>query len=326
MFTTDIALRVDPSYEKISKRFLDNPKEFELSFAKAWFKLTHRDMGPSTRYLGSDVPKQELIWQDPIPAVNHTLITAKDIDKLKQKILNSGLTRSELIRTAWASAASFRGTDMRGGANGARVRLAPAKAWPVNNPKELAMVLAHLEDIQQDFNGTQANATSAKKVSLADVIVLGGTAAVEQAAKAAGLTVNVPFVPGRMDATEAQTDVNAYAVLEPQADAFRNYYAEGNWLSPTEALVDKANMLTLSVPEMTVLVGGMRVLGANAEASNAGVLTTKVGVLSNDFFVNLLDMSTQWQKSSRTEGLYEGSDRTTGALKWTATVMAYTEY
>jgi len=319
MFTTDIALKVDPSYEKISKRFLANPKEFELSFAKAWFKLTHRDMGPSTRYLGSDVPKQALIWQDPIPAVNHNLINAKDIDSLKQKILKSGLTRSELIRTAWASAASFRGTDMRGGANGARVRLAPAKAWPVNNPKELAKVMAHLEAIQQSFNGTQSKGATAKQVSLADLIVLGGTAAVEEAAKAAGLNVNVPFVPGRMDATEEQTDVKGYAVLEPKADAFRNYYAEGNWLSPTEALVDKANLLTLSVPEKTVLVGGMRVLGANAEASSAGVLTTKVGVLSNDFFINLLDMSTQWQKSTRTEGLYEGSDRHSGAIKWTAT-------
>ncbi len=316
MFTTDIALRTDPAYEKIAKRFLENPKEFELAFAKAWFKLTHRDMGPSTRYLGSEAPKEELIWQDPIPAVNHKLIDVKDTESLKLKILKSGLTVPELVRTAWASAASFRGTDMRGGANGARIRLAPAKDWPVNNPAELAKTLKHFEDIQAEFNQVQANG---KKVSLADLIVLGGVAAVEQAAKVAGTPVKVPFTPGRMDASQEQTDVNAFAVLEPKADAFRNYYGEGNPMSPTEMLVDKANMLTLSVPEMTVLVGGMRVLAANAGESNQGVFTSKPGTLSNDFFINLLDMSTKWQKSSASDKVYEGIDRKTGERKWTAT-------
>ncbi len=319
MLTTDLALKTDPSYEKIAKRFLENPKEFELAFAKAWFKLTHRDLGPRTRYLGSEVPKEELIWQDPIPAVNHKLINAKDTESLKQKILKSGLTVPELVRTAWASAATFRGTDMRGGANGARVRLAPAKDWPVNNPDELAKVLARLEDIQKDFNEPQSKGINVKKVSLADLIVLGGTAAVEQATKTAGYAVKVPFIPGRMDASQEQTDLSAYAVLEPKADAFRNYYGEGNLLSPTEMLVDRANMLTLSVPEMSVLVGGMRVLGANAADSKLGVLTSKPGILSNDFFINLLDMSTKWQKASKSEGVYEGIDRKTGETKWTAT-------
>jgi len=316
MLTTDLALKTDPNYEKIAKRFLENPKEFELAFAKAWFKLTHRDMGPRTRYLGTEVPEEELIWQDPIPVVNHKLIDAKDTESLKNKILKSGLTVPELVRTAWASAASFRGTDLRGGANGARLRLAPQKDWPVNNPAELAKVLTQLEGIQNDFNRAQSKG---KKVSLADLIVLGGVAAVEQAAKTAGYPVKVPFTPGRMDASQEQTDVNSFAVLEPKADAFRNYYAEGNLLSPTEMLVDRANMLTLTVPEMTVLVGGMRVLGANSGESKLGVFTGKPGTLSNDFFLNLLDMSTKWQKSSHSEGVYEGIDRKTGELKWTAT-------
>jgi len=316
MFTTDLALKVDPSYEKIAKRFLENPKEFELAFAKAWFKLTHRDMGPRTRYLGTEVPAEVLIWQDPIPAVDHKLIEAKDIESLKAKVLKSGFTSSELVRAAWASAASFRGTDMRGGANGARVRLAPEKDWPVNTPDELAKTLSRLEAIQQDFNQAQ---TKGKKVSLADLIVLAGDAAIEQAAILAGYPVKVPFIPGRMDASQAQTDVSSFAVLEPKADAFRNYYGEGNGLSPTEMLVDRANMLTLTVPEMTVLVGGMRVLNANVGQTNQGVFTHKPGTLSNDFFVNLLDMSTKWEKSSTSEGLYQGLDRKTGEIKWTAT-------
>ena len=313
MLTTDLALKADPSYEKIARRFLDNPKEFELAFAKAWFKLTHRDMGPKSRYLGSEVPKEDLIWQDPIPAVNHKLIDARDTENLKAKILTSGLTVPELVRTAWASASSFRGTDLRGGANGARLRFTPQKDWPVNNPNELAKVLPVLEGIQSDFNRAKG-----KRVSLADLIVLGGVAAVEQAAKTAGYPVKVPFTPGRMDASPEQTDASSFAVLEPKADAFRNYYGEGNTLPPTEMLVDRANMLTLSVPEMTVLVGGMRVLGANTGESKQGVLTDKPGTLSNDFFINLLDMSTKWQKSPASEGVYEGVDRKTGVNKWTA--------
>ncbi len=313
MFTTDLALKMDPEYQKISKRFLDNPKEFELAFAKAWFKLTHRDLGPRTRYIGSELPKEDLIWQDPIPAVNHKLVDAGDIASLKSKILQSGVTVPELVRTAWASAAFYRGTDMRGGANGARIRLAPAKDWPVNNPEELAKVLKTLSNIQSDFNKT------GKKISMADLIVLGGVAAVEQAAKAGGQQVKVPFTPGRMDATQEQTDVNSFAVLEPKADAFRNFYGEGNYFSPTESLVDRANMLTLTVPEMTVLVGGMRAMGANANQTKHGVLTNRPGTLSNDFFVNLLDMSTKWQKSAAAEGIYEGVDYKTGAKKWTAT-------
>jgi len=313
MFTTDLALKVDPSYQKIAKRFLENPKEFELAFAKAWFKLTHRDMGPRTRYLGKEVPKEELIWQDPIPVVNHKLIGGTEIASLKNKVLNSGLTVSELVRTAWASAASFRGTDYRGGANGARIRLAPEKNWPVNNPDELAKVLTTLEDIQKDFN------KSGEKVSLADLIVLGGAAAVEKAAKSAGYSVKVPFTPGRTDASQEQTDENSFAVLEPKADAFRNYYGDGNYMSPTEMLVDRANMLTLTVPEMTVLVGGMRTMNANAGQSKNGVLTSNPGTLRNDFFVNLLDMSTKWQKSDKSEEIYEGVDRATGEIKWTAT-------
>ncbi len=315
MFTTDIALKEDPEYRKVSKRFLDNPAEFELAFAKAWFKLTHRDMGPQARYIGKEAPKEVLIWQDPVPAVNHSLIGASQIASLKNKILNSGLTVSELVRTAWASAGSYRRTDYRGGANGARVRLVPQKDWAVNNPQELTQVLSKLEKIQKDFNKTL---TGGMKVSLADTIVLGGVAAVEKAAKEAGYNVKVPFKAGRTDASQEQTDASSFAVLEPKADAFRNYYGEGNYLSPTEMLVDRANMLTLTVPEMTVLVGGLRTLNANANESKHGILTNRPGTLSNDFFVNLLDMSTQWKKSA-TEGVYEGVDRKTGTVKWTAT-------
>lgn len=312
MFTTDIALRVDPEYQKISKRFLENPKEFELAFAKAWFKLTHRDMGPRVRYVGKDAPKESLIWQDPIPVVNHRLIDASDISELKSQILKSGFTTSELVRTAWSAAASFRGTDLRGGANGARLRLSPQKDWVANNPSEVAKVINALEKIQKDFN------SSGKKVSLADLIVLGGVAAIEKAAKEAGNLIKVPFTPGRMDANQAQTDVNSFAVLEPKADGFRNFYSEGNYLSPSESLVDRANLLTLTVPEMTVLIGGLRVLNANTAQSKHGVFTNKPGTLNNAFFVNLLDMSTKWQKST-TEGVYEGLDRKTGQVKWTAT-------
>ena len=316
MFTTDLSLKEDPAYREISLRFKENPEEFELAFAKAWFKLTHRDMGPKARYIGSAVPAEELLWQDPVPAVDHELIDAADIAELKSTILASGLTVPELVRTAWASAASFRGTDMRGGANGARIRLAPQKDWEVNDPRELAKVLERLQGIQQDFNGAQAGG---KRVSLADLIVLGGVAAIEQAAMNAGHSVQVPFTPGRTDASQEQTDVASFAVLEPTADGFRNYFGEGNYRSPAELLVDRANLLTLTVPEMTVLVGGMRALDANAGQADHGVFTDRPGALSNDFFVNLLDMSTQWSKSSASEGVYEGRDRGTGELKWTAT-------
>ena len=316
MLTTDLSLKFDPSYRKISQRFLDNPEEFELAFAKAWFKLTHRDMGPLARYVGTEIPNEVLIWQDPVPAVDHELIGAADIAKLKSEILDSGLTTPELVRTAWASASSFRGTDMRGGANGARIRLAPQKGWEVNNPDELAKVLQRLEGIQKDFNRAQSGG---KQVSLADLIVLGGAAAIEQAAKNAGHEVQVPFTPGRTDASQEQTDVNSFAVLEPTADGFRNYFGSGNPRSPAEMLVDRADLLTLTVPEMTVLVGGMRALDANAAGSEYGVFTDRPGTLSNDFFVNLLDMSTQWAKSSKSEGVYEGRDRGTGKLKWSAT-------
>ena len=309
MFTTDLALKFDPSYQLIAKRFLDNPGEFEIAFAKAWFKLTHRDMGPRARYLGSEVPAEALIWQDPIPAPGHKLIGTAEIRGLKKKILASGITGAELIRAAWASAASFRGTDKRGGANGARIRLAPEKDWAVNNPEELAKVVERLTVIQKDFNAGRRDGVS---VSLADLVVLGGTAAVEQAAKAAGSNVEVPFMPGRMDASQDQTDVQSFAVLEPKADGFRNYYQEGNYLPPLQMLVERANFLTLTVPEMTALVGGLRVLDANAGHSKNGVLT-------NDFFVNLLDMGTKWQKSGTSEGLYEGVDRAGGQLKWSAT-------
>jgi len=316
MFTTDLALKFDPSYRKIAKRFQENPEEYRLAFAKAWFKLTHRDLGPRARYLGTEVPAEVLAWQDPVPAVDHPLIDANDAAALQAKILASGLTGPELIRTAWASAASFRGTDMRGGPNGARIRLAPQKDWAVNDPAELARVLQRLEAVQQDFN---RSLSGGKKVSLADVIVLGGNAAIEQAAKKAGFTVQVPFTPGRTDATQVQTDVESFKVLEPAADGFRNYYSGNAGVSPAVALVDRANKLTLTVPEMTVLVGGMRALDANAGQSKHGVFTSRPGTLSNDYFVNLLDMSTQWSKSSTADGLYEGRDRKTGALKWSAT-------
>ncbi len=316
MFTTDLSLKFDPSYREISERFLANPKEFELAFAKAWFKLTHRDLGPRARYLGDEVPAEVLIWQDPVPAADYDLVDAGDIAQLKATILGSGLTVPELVRTAWASASTFRGTDMRGGANGARVSLAPQKDWAVNNPQELAKVLKRLEIIQKDFNSAQKGG---KQVSLADLIVLGGDAAIEQAAMKAGVEVQVPFMPGRTDATQEQTDVVSFAVLEPTADGFRNYFGEGNYRSPAELLVDKANLLTLTVPEMTVLIGGMRALDANAGGSKNGVFTDQAGTLSNDFFVNLLDMSTKWTKSPTTDGIYEGRDRKTGDLKWAAT-------
>ncbi|MBK1720966.1 catalase/peroxidase HPI [Thiocystis violacea] len=316
MFTTDLALKFDPSYREISKRFLENPEEFELAFAKAWFKLTHRDMGPRARYLGSEVPDEMLIWQDPIPQVDYQLVDATDIAGLKQKILDSGLSPAELVRNAWASAATYRDSDMRGGANGARIRLAPQKDWPVNDPPELARVLQTLEGIQKDFNGS---ATGGKQVSLADLIVLGGAVAIEQAAQAGGYQVEVPFKPGRADATQEQTDVASFAVLEPTADGFRNYFESGNRQSPAEMLVDRADLLGLTVPEMTALVGGMRALGANAGGATHGLLTDRPGTLSNDFFVNLLTMSTQWSKSADAEGIYEGRDRASGELKWTAT-------
>ncbi|MBX3185670.1 MAG: catalase/peroxidase HPI [Labilithrix sp.] len=314
MLTTDLALKVDPSYAKISKRFLDNPKEFQTAFAKAWFKLTHRDMGPRARYVGAEVPQEPLIWQDPIPAASYKPIGAGEVKDLKAKILASGLTRGELIRTAWAAAASFRGTDKRGGANGGRIRLAPQKDWAVNNPAEISKVVAKLEGIQTDFN----KRGDGIKVSVADLIVLGGSAAVEAAAKAGGFDVTVPFTAGRTDASAEQTDAASFAALEPKADGFRNYYGAGNYLAPLPALVERANLLTLTVPEMTALVGGLRALEANAGQSKNGVLTTRPGTLGNDFFVNLLDMSTKWQKS-HAEGLYEGVDRATGKVKWTAT-------
>lgn len=315
MFTTDLALRTDPSYKKITQRWLKNPQEFDAAFSKAWFKLTHRDMGPRARYIGNEVPKEELVWQDPIPAVDHPLVDAADIASLKGKIMATGLSVPELVRTAWASAASFRNTDYRGGANGARIRLAPQKDWAVNNPAELAKVLAKLEGVQKDFN---KRASGGKKVSMADLIVLGGAAAIESAAKQAGRTVSVPFTPGRMDATQDKTDVAAFAALEPAADGFRNYYGKAASRSPAEMLVDKASMLSLSVPEMTVLVGGLRVLDANTGGAKYGVFTDKPGVLSNDFFVNLLGMETKWVKSEKVEGLYEGVDRSSGKLKWMA--------
>ena len=316
MLTTDLALKEDPAYREISMRFMKNAKDFDLAFAKAWFKLTHRDMGPRARYVGSEVPEEVLIWQDPLPAVDHELVNADDITALKAKILDSGLTVSELVRASWASASSFRGTDMRGGANGARVRLAPQKDWEANNPDELVKVLNRLEDIQKEFNGSKSGG---KKVSLADLIVVGGAAAIEKAAKDADHDIDVPFTPGRTDASQEMTDVQSFAVLEPTADGFRNFYGDGNYRSPTDMLVDKANRLTLTVPEMTVLVGGMRALNANTGGAAHGVFTDRPGVLSNDFFMNLLDMSTIWTKSEDTEGLYEGRDRASGELKWTAT-------
>jgi len=313
MLTTDLSLKEDPRYREISKRFLDNPEAFELAFAKAWFKLTHRDMGPTARYLGGDVPEEALLWQDPVPAVDYQTVNDGDIAKLKARILDSDLTVPQLVRTAWASAASFRGSDMRGGANGARLRLAPQKDWPVNDPREVAKVLGKLEQIQQAFNQD-----SARKISLADLIVLAGSTALEKAAKDAGYDVDVPFTPGRTDATAEQTDVEAFAVLEPTADGFRNYYSEASYLPPTAALVDRADLLTLTVPEMTVLVGGLRALDANTGGARHGVFTARPGQLTNDFFVNLLDMSTKWTKAKQ-DGIYEGHDRASGKLKWTAT-------
>jgi catalase-peroxidase len=316
MLTTDLSLRVDPAYEKISRRFLEHPDQFADAFARAWFKLTHRDMGPKVRYLGPLVPKEDLIWQDPIPAVDHPLVGEAEIAALKGKILASGLSVSQLVSTAWASAATFRGSDKRGGANGARIRLAPQKDWDVNQPAQLANVLAKLEAIQKEFN---ASAAGGKKVSLADLIVLGGCAAVEKAAKAAGHDVKVPFTPGRMDASQQQTDVESFAPLEPTADGFRNYYRGNQLMSPEEALVDRAQLLRLTGPEMTVLVGGLRVLGANAGQSKHGVFTNRPETLTNDFFVNLLDMRTEWQPLASSEIVYEGRDRKSKAPKWTGT-------
>jgi catalase-peroxidase len=315
MFTTDLALKQDPSYRKIAMRFRGHPDEFKLAFAKAWFKLTHRDMGPRSRYLGPEVPQEVLLWQDPLPSVDHPLIDANDEAALKVKILASGLTVSELVRTSWASAASYRSTDHRGGANGARIRLAPEKDWAVNDPKDLMRVLARFEEIQKEFNSGH----SGKRVSLADLIVLGGAAGIEQAAKERDLSIQVPFTAGRADALQQQTDVKSFAVLEPGADGFRNYFGSGQRRSPAELLVDRATSLRLTVPEMVALVGGLRALDANAVHSRNGVLTDKPGTLSNDFFVNLLDMSTVWTKSTTREGVYEGHDRTSGKLRWTAT-------
>jgi catalase-peroxidase len=315
MFTTDLALKFDPSYSKIAKRFHDDPEQFKLAFAKAWFKLTHRDMGPRARYLGPDVPKEALIWQDPLPTADYKLIEPADIGALKTTILASGASRADLIRTAWASAATFRGTDKRGGANGARIRLAPEKDWAVNDPEELEKVLNKLEAIQSEFN---TDRTDGKKVSLADLIVLGGAAAVEDAAKKAGYDVKAPFTPGRTDATVEQTDVESFAVLEPTADGFRNYYGKGSEKAPAELLIDRASKLELTVPELTVLIGGLRALDANEGHSKLGVLTDQPGGLSNDFFVNLLDMSTEWKKSATGDGVYEGHDRKSGKVKWTA--------
>jgi len=317
MTTADLALRADPAYEKISRRYMANPKEFADAFARAWFKLTHRDMGPITRYLGKLVPKEALIWQDPIPKVDHPLVDAKDIAALKAKLLASGLSIPDLVTTAWASASTFRGSDHRGGANGARIRLAPQKDWEVNQPAELAKILATLGKVQKDFNDTQ---NGGKKISLADLIVLGGAAAIEAAAKKAGHDITVPFTPGRMDASLEETDVESFAVLEPLGDAFRNYVRKGFESATSDLLVDKANLLTLTAPEMTVLVGGLRALDANSGHSQHGVFTERRGALTNDFFVNLLDMRTAWQRSDKDANVFEGRDRKTGKVKWTATV------
>ncbi len=318
MLTTDLALRFDPAYEKISRRFYEHPDQFADAFARAWFKLTHRDMGPIARYLGPLVPKETLVWQDPVPAVDHKLIGEKDIAALKAKILKSGLSISQLVTTAWASAASFRGSDKRGGANGARIRLAPQKDWEVNQPAELSKVLQKLETIQKEFNSAQTNGSKGKRVSLADLIVLGGDAAIEEAAKKAGHEVKIPFTPGRTDASQEQTDVHSFAVMEPIADGFRNYLRSGQVLSAEELLVDRAQLLTLTAPEMTVLIGGMRALNANFGHAKHGVFTNRPETLTNDFFVNLLNMHTKWEPST-SEGVYEGRDRATGKVKWTAT-------
>ena len=316
MLTTDLSLRLDPAYEKISRRFFEHPQQFADAFARAWFKLTHRDMGPRTRYLGPEVPKQALIWQDPIPAVNHRLISAKDIASLKSKLLAAGVSAGELISTAWASASTFRGSDKRGGANGARIRLAPQKDWEVNQPAQLARVLKALERVRKAFNAAQSGG---KKISLADIIVLGGAAGIEQAAKLGGHKLTVPFTPGRMDASEAQTDVESFAALEPLADGFRNFQKAQIKLPAEELLIDRAQLLTLTAPEMAVLVGGLRVLGANTGGSQHGVFTQRPGVLSNDFFVNLLDMGTEWHAVSGGNDVFEGRDRSSGVRRWTAT-------
>jgi catalase-peroxidase len=319
MLTTDLALRFDPAYEKISRRFYEHPDQLADAFARAWFKLTHRDMGPITRYLGPLVPKETLVWQDPVPAVDHKLIDEQDAAALKAKILASGLSIPQLVTTAWAAAASFRGSDKRGGANGARLRLAPQKNWEVNQPAELAKVLSKLEAIQKEFNSAQSNGNKGKKISLADLIVLGGCAAVKEAAKKAGHDVKIPFTPGRTDASQEQTDVHSFSVMEPVADGFRNYLRSGQILSPEELLVDRAQLLTLTAPEMTVLVGGLRALNANFGQTKHGIFTNRPETLTNDFFVNLLDMNTNWEPSSTSEGVYVGSDRATGKPKWTAT-------
>ncbi|MFT6276006.1 MAG: catalase-peroxidase [Halioglobus sp.] len=315
MFTTDLALRVDPQYREITTRWLNNPEQFEQAFAKAWFKLTHRDMGPTSRYLGSMAPQEQLLWQDPVPPADKKLVSGGDTARLKSNILKSGLSNADLVRTAWASASTFRDTDMRGGANGARIRLEPQKDWPANNPKELAKVLDVLEGIQSQFNSRSSKAD----ISLADLIVLGGAAAIESAASKGGYNIEVPFEPGRTDASPQQTDVSAFAVLEPTADGFRNYFAGGQRQSPAQALINRADMLDLTVPEMTVLIGGLRVLNANTDGSQHGVFTQQPGTLSNDFFVNLLDMSVQWTRSPTAEGIFEGRDRKSGDIKWTGT-------
>jgi len=316
MLTTDLSLRMDPAYEKISRRFLDNPDEFADAFARAWFKLTHRDMGPRARYLGPEVPQEELIWQDPVPVVNHKLIDDQDVAALKNKILASGLSVAELVSTAWASASTFRGSDKRGGANGGRIRLAPQKDWKVNNPAQLSKVLTALEGIQKEFNNAQSGG---KMVSIADLIVLGGNAGIEKAAKNAGHSVTVPFTPGRTDATQEQTDVDSFGVLEPAADGFRNYVKTRYTVPSEEMLVDKAQLLTLTAPEMTALVGGMRVLNTNFDKSHHGVFTKRPEALTNDFFVNLLDLNTTWKSTSDTQDVFEGRDRKTGEVKWTGT-------
>jgi catalase-peroxidase len=315
MLTTDLSLRFDPAYDKISRRFKDNPEEFDAAFAKAWFKLTHRDMGPKSSYIGPEIPAEDFIWQDPIPAVNHALVNDEDIVSLKKEILNSGLSTQELVATAWASASTYRNSDRRGGANGARIMLEPQRSWEANNPERLNKVLQALGEIQEDFNKKNKN----KQISMADLIVLGGSAAVEQAAKDAGYEVEVPFVPGRMDATQEMTDVASFSVLEPMADGFTNYQQKTYTLSTEQLLVDKAQLLTLTPPEMTVLVGGMRALGANYDGSSTGVMTDKPGTLTNDFFVNLLSMNTAWKATDDNRMTFEGRDRKTGELKWTAT-------
>ena len=316
MLTTDLSLKFDPEYRKIAKNFQENPKEFEKAFARAWFKLTHRDVGPSARYVGKESPKEIFAWQDPLPKINHTLINDADIERLKSKISASGLKNSELVKASWASASSFRVTDMRGGANGSRIRLEPQKNWAVNNPQELNKTISALEKIQKTFNNSL---TEGKKVSLADIIVLGGSVALEKSAREAGFKIKVPFQAGRVDANQNHTDIKSFAVLEPKADAFRNYYSKDAKLSPINSLIDRAYMLGLTVPEMTALIGGMRSLGANADNSEYGILTKKAGSLNNDFFLNLLDMSNEWKKSTKVEGLYEAYDRKTGKLKWKAT-------